>query len=257
MALERREIREARARTKRRSAVVASEGPAHGWRDRKRAREGSRSSDESLWDGGACQCRPPKDIHGGVGYVRFYKGYRLRVEGVRLEEGRWRETAEQAGSGDSLDQRQPAHLAQVAAADEVLEGLEVGPRVALVQGLVPPRHRQDALAEHAQLGVDDHVAGPFEPARGPAAELVAPDARHRQVDGDVHPGAEDQAEARRGVGVGPGEERRRGVVHDGGELDVDASASARGLDDVSEILSQEPVGGEEALAHALQFTAFE
>lgn len=133
----------------------------------------------------------------------------------------------------------------------MLQRLEVRPEVGRVEGLVPARQGQDAPPEHAQLGVDDDMAGPREPARGPPAELGAPDGRDGQVDGDVDARAQDQAEARRGVDVGLRQERRRGVVHDGGQLDVEAPGLACALDDLSEVLAQEAVGSHESLPHAL------
>lgn len=258
MALERREMKEARVRRKVMSAVVTSAGD--GWRVLNRAREGSSEAEESLQVD--CQhFRLAEETGEGGGWeererrwvmcVPFYQGRQLCVEGIGKQQRRRHDAPEHARGVDGLDQGQPAHLAQVAAADEVLEGLEVGPEVGGVEGAVPARQGQDAPAEHAQLGVDDDVAGPLEPTRGPLAELVAPDGGDGEVDGDVDARAEDEAEARQAVDVGLGQEGRRRVVDDGGELDAEPAAPAGRPDDVAEVLAHEAVGGQEALAHAL------
>ncbi|KAK2597630.1 hypothetical protein N8I77_012407 [Diaporthe amygdali] len=67
--------------------------------------------------------------------------------------------------------------------------LESGLWVRGVEGLVPPRHRQNPLAEHAQLRVDDDVAGLVEPEVWPAAKFVSPDSGYGEMDGDVYAGA--------------------------------------------------------------------
>lgn len=139
----------------------------------------------------------------------------------------------------------------------MFERLEVGFGVRSVQGLIPARDGQNALAKHTQLGVDNDMAGLVEPARGAVAKLGAANGRHGKVDGNVDAGAENEAEAGGGVEVSLGEQCGGRVVDNGSQLDVEAAGVAGGLDNVAEVLAQERGARSEAFTHALQFAAFQ
>ena len=96
---------------------------------------------------------------GEAGDLRVDGGERAALERVGLGEAGRGLAGEEVVALDGLNQHEAHQLAEVAAAELVLEGLEVRAQVHHVEVLVPPRHRQDALAEHAHFRVDQHVLG--------------------------------------------------------------------------------------------------
>jgi hypothetical protein len=171
-----------------------------------------------------------------------------------LEGGR-DDAAEDTCGWDRVEQGEAADLAEVVAAYEVLERLEHWPGVGGLEELVPLSEGQDVVAEHAQLRVDDDVAGFLVPAAWAVAELGLVDECHGEMSGDVDPRPENQTEAGGGGAVGFREEGGTRVVDDGGQLDVQPFLLAGRLDYLPQVLSHETVVGEESFAHDTELSS--
>jgi len=128
-------------------------------------------------------------------YLRVDDGQHAALQRVRLGDAGRVLPAEQVVLLDGLDEDQPHELAEVAAAELVLEGLEVRAQVHEVEVVVPARHRQDALAEHAHFGVDQHVLGLVVPGLRPHPELLLVEDGDGEHGCCVEAGAENECEA--------------------------------------------------------------
>lgn len=89
-----------------------------------------------------------------------------------LGEVTWDLAIEQASCPDGFREDQPSDLTQVPPSDEMFERLVIGLWVIFLNLVVPPSKGKYVLAEHAQLGVDQHVFGFLVPTLRPTAKLL-------------------------------------------------------------------------------------
>lgn len=125
----------------------------------------------------------------------------------------------------------------------------------LRQRLVPSCERQDVVAEHAQLGVDNDVTGFVEPVFGANAELLLADTSHREMGGQVDASAQDKTESSIWVGIGSRQQARTRVVHDGPQLDVKVLISTGLLDNSAKILTKQALVSQKRFPHRQQFAS--
>ena len=85
------------------------------------------------------------------------------VKSIGFQDSGWKPSTKKIGSLNCLDKDQASDFSKIAAADKMLERLEIRETMVNIEMVIPASGRKYTLAELAELGVHNNMPGLFVP----------------------------------------------------------------------------------------------